>query len=382
MKERTTATRPAASPAKGPDGQAMSEHPVLKNTGGQAVPDVAEAPGGHLWDACAAHKIGFRNFGFFVGGASKAKDGTRLTPENYPSVTGLQPGGHDLAGLTDIDYRRFDLDFADSDAPQRLFEQAGDANLLRPTKTYGKHDSPSRFSEWKHEFDQMLAKDANGTGVPAMMFVRLGNDHTQGMTGGKHTPRSQVADNDYAVGQLVEAISHSPIWKDTAIFVIEDDAQNGPDHVDAHRSTCYVISPWVKRSSVDHTFHNTVSCIRTMELLLGLPPMNGYDAAAEPMGFFDRTPSNADAFTAIMPSQQLIADRNPKANAAETPSPETRRMIEESDQMNFAMADKAPADRLTEIIWASVKGAKVPMPPTPHGPTVPGQAPAKADDDD
>jgi hypothetical protein len=117
----------------------------------------------------------------------------------------------------------------------------------------------------------MLKQDPGGGAVPAFMTVRLGDDHTVGANPDKHTPRSMVADNDFGVGQLVEAVSHSPIWQHTAIFIIEDDAQDGPDHVDAHRSTCYVISPWIKPHSVDHTFHNTVSCLKTIECLLGLP---------------------------------------------------------------------------------------------------------------
>lgn len=368
-------------PAKGPDGEQMSEEPRLAN-GGQAIPDVAEAPGGHLWDLLARHGKTFRNYGFFVSGSQKAKDGTRITPDNWPSAAGLSPGGHDLAGLTDVDFRRFDLGYADSDAPQRFFEQTGDAAFLRPTKTFGKYDAPSRFSEWKREFDQMLAKDAKGGAVPALMFVRFGTDHTLGMSGGKHSPRSMVADNDYAVGQLVEAVSHSAIWKDTAIVIIEDDAQNGPDHVDAHRSTCYVASPWVKKATVDHSFHNTVSCIRTMELLLGLPPMNSYDATSEPMTFFDASPSNDAPFVATLPDAKILAEKNATATPAEAPSPETRRMIRESDEMNFAIADKAPADRLTQIIWYSVRGPDVPQPPTPHGLTVDGLPAAKDDDDD
>lgn len=369
-------------PAKGPDGKPLSEHPILSQTGGAAIPDVAEAPGGHLWDLCRRRNVGFRNYGFFVAGGNTDKNGKVTTPENYPAAAGLQPGGHDLAGLTDLDYRRFDLEYADSDAPEQFYKKTGDASFLRSRRTFGQHDAPSRFTEWKTEFDQMLVKDPTGAAVPGMMFVRFGNDHTQGMSGGKHTPRSQVADNDYAVGQLVEAVSHSPIWKDTAIFVIEDDAQNGPDHVDAHRSTCYVISPWVKKSTVDHAFHNTVSCVRTMELLLGLPPMNAYDATAEAMAFFDTSPRNDGPFVAVLPNPALLTEKNPAVNKTETPSPETRRLIEESDRMNFAIADKAPADRLTAIIWASVRGSDSVQPPTPHGPALLNAPVAEKDDDD
>src|SRR5207237_3063062 len=137
---------------------------------------------------------------------------------------------------------------------------------------------------------------------------RLGDDHTVGMNRKHHTPRSMVADNDYAVGQLVDAVSHSPIWQHCAIFILEDDAQNGPDHVDAHRSTCYVISPWITAHSVDHTFQNTVSCIRTMELLLGLPPMCQYDATASPMLDWDTKPANAASFTAVPPDRKILRE--------------------------------------------------------------------------
>src|SRR6266550_5821657 len=124
------------------------------------------------------------------------------------------------------------------------------------------------------------------------MTVRFCTDHTAGMNPDKHSPRSMVADNDYAVGQLVEAVSKSPIWKSCAIFIIEDDAQNGPDHVDTHRSTCYVISPWIKRGSVDHSFQNTVSVLKTIELVLGLPPMCQYDAVSSPILDWDTQPRN------------------------------------------------------------------------------------------
>lgn len=367
-------------PGKDSDGKTLSEIPGLQN-GAAAVPDVAAGPGGHLWDLCKAHNVGFRNYGFFVGGAARSKDKKKITPDNYPSVAALQPPGHDLAGVTDYDYRRFDLDYADSEAPQKLYEQTNNKDLLRPVKTFGKHAAPSRIAEWKTEFAQMLAKDPSGGAVPQMMFVRLGDDHTKGMSSAMHTPASMVADNDYACGELVETISHSPIWKDTAIFIIEDDAQNGPDHVDAHRSVCYVASPWVKKSTVDHTFHNTVSCIRTMECLLHLPPMNSYDAVADPMAFFDSRPSNAEPFDAILPDAKLIAAKNPGGNKIDNVSPESRRLIDESDEMNFAVADKAPADELNQIIWASVMGPHSQLPPTPRGPT-PLHAMAKDEDDD
>src|SRR2546426_975830 len=114
--------------------------------------------------------------------------------------------------------------------------------------------------------------------------MRLGNDHTAGVTPGKIAPRSLVADNDYALGRIVEAVSNSPFWSQTAIFVLEDDAQNGPDHVDSHRSPGFVLSAWSKRGFVDSTHYTTASMLRTIELILGLRPMTQFDAAATPMG--------------------------------------------------------------------------------------------------
>ena len=245
-------------PAKGPDGKPLSDDPKYKN-GAPPIPDVGEAPGGHIWDLVRKAKLSYRNYGFFYS------DGVRhgkqvVFPENYPAVAGLQPGGHDLEGISDVDFCRFDLNYPDSDAPRRSAQQMNDKAFLRPRQSFGTHKAPSRFSEWNREFQEMLKKSPGGDAVPSFMTVRFCVDHTMGANPSRHSPRSMVADNDYAVGQLVEAVSHSPIWKSTAIFIIEDDAQNGPDHVDAHRSTCYVISPWIKARSVDHTFQNRRAC--------------------------------------------------------------------------------------------------------------------------
>src|SRR5205807_654828 len=127
-------------------------------------------------------------------------------------------------------------------------------------------------------------RDFERTGkMPRFIVMSLGEDHTSGTTPGAFTPAACVASNDLALGRLVEAVSRGKHWKETAIFVIEDDAQNGPDHVDAHRTVGLVISPYVRRHTVDSTQYATVSMIRTMELILGLPPLSQYDAAARPM---------------------------------------------------------------------------------------------------
>jgi YVTN family beta-propeller protein len=352
-------------PARGPDGKPLSDDPKFKE-GGKAIPDVAAAPGGHLWDLAIKGGLSVRNYGFFMSNGVKQGNVT-VIPDNYPADKALQPGGHDLEGLTNLDFRKFDLDYADSDATWRLFDETKDARFPYGKRTFGKYNSRCRFEEWNREFQMMLKKDPTGGAVPNLMLVRFGNDHTVGMNPGKHTPRAMVADNDYAVGQLVEAVSRSPIWKSCAIFIIEDDAQNGPDHVDTHRSTCYVISPWIKRASVDHSFQNTVSVLKTIEGVLGLPPMCQYDALSPPILDWDTQPRNAEPYTAMMPDRSIFRERNGMDNEAKPASPEVVRLMEESAEMNFEVADKAPAERLTEIIWASVKGVESKQPPTPNG---------------
>ncbi len=119
--------------------------------------------------------------------------------------------------------------------------------------------------------------------MPKLIVMRLGNDHTSGTAAGKIAPLSSFADNDYALGMIVDAVSHSRFWRNTAIFVLEDDAQNGPDHIDSHRSPAFVISPYTHFGAVDSTMYNTTSMLRTIELILGLRPMTQFDAAARPM---------------------------------------------------------------------------------------------------
>ncbi|QOV92563.1 bifunctional YncE family protein/alkaline phosphatase family protein [Humisphaera borealis] len=387
-------------PAKGLDGKPLSDDPRFKD-GAKPIRDVAASPGGHLWDLARANNLTYRNYGFFVGSGSKKGDKV-VIPDNYPNSTGLQPGGRDLAGVTNIDFRRFDMNYPDSDAPSRYAAEKSDPSYLWPTKAFGQSVAPSRFSEWKREFDLMLAKDPTGAAVPNLMTVRFCTDHTAGANPGHPTPRCMVADNDYAVGQLVEAVSKSPIWKKCAIVIIEDDAQNGPDHVDAHRSICFVVSPWMKRAAVDHSFQNTVSAIRTIECLLGLPPMCQYDAASGVIGGWDDAPRNDEPFVAIAPSHDIMKERNGKKNTPSpispeqpaAPKPATRPAGEKAEdrplttqdelaaaslEMDFSVADRAPADLLNRVIWKTIKGLDAEMPPTPKVIAAQGQ---KIDDDD
>jgi hypothetical protein len=366
-------------PAVGPDGKPLSDDPQFAG-GAKPVPDVAESPGKHIWDEVLQQKLTYRNYGFFEN-IGVEKGGKVIIPDNYPSVAALQPAGHDLAGVSDADFRKFDLEYADSEAPSQFARQMHDPKYLRPHQTYGKYQTPCRFDEWNREFQMMLAKDPTGAAVPNFMTVRMGDDHTMGANANMHTPRSMVADNDYGVGQLVAAVSHSPIWKSTAIVIVEDDAQNGPDHVDCHRSTAYVISPWIKAHSVDHSFQNSTSILKTIECLLDLPPMNQYDAVATPVLDWNSSPSNAAAYEAIMPDASIIAERNAALNPFAPVSPEARAMLDQSQAMDFTVADRAPAELLNQIIWQTVKGPGSVMPPPRHGP-MPAHPVVKKDDDD
>ena len=204
-----------------------------------------------------------------------------------------------------------------------------------------------REEQWEIDFDSLLAIDA----LPHFNTIRFGNDHTAGARVGYPTPSAMVADNDLAVGKLVEHISNSSIWKESAIFILEDDAQNGPDHVDAHRSIMMIVSPYTKRKHKESTMYSTASVLRTMELILGLPPMSQYDAAATPMyACFTNTP-DLTPFIA-KPNQVDLDEMNVEEN----------RLSQLSEQMNLDLEDQAPDNLLSEVIWKTVKGMDAEMP--------------------
>lgn len=208
-----------------------------------------------------------------------------------------------------------------------------------------------RVDVWAEEFKQF---EANGQ-LPALSILRLGNDHTSGTSAGYPTPTSMIAENDQALGRIVDIISHSSYWKDSAIFVLEDDAQNGPDHVDAHRSPAFAISPFIKRGTVDSTLYTTSAMLRTIEMILGLPPMSQYDASATPMyNAFGPTPV-LTPFTQ-RPAQVGLTDMNRSGAPGQAASM----------AMNFVEADMTPEIELNQILWMSVRGAKAVMPPPVH----------------
>ena len=246
------------------------------------------------------------------------------------------------------------MTYADSEA----WLKHGVAPAPAQMTAYGAHNAPSRFTEWKREFDGYVKSGQ----LPEFSLIRLPRDHTSLTRVGYSSARAMVADNDYGVGQIVEAISHSPFWESSAIFILEDDAQNGHDHVDAHRSPALIISPWVARGTVDHRFHNTDSMLRTMELLKGLPPMNLYDAAADPIDVFvkggkEGKEKNAEPYVAILPAKAIIGEVNkPTAYKAK-----------KSASLDFSKEDSIPDAVANEILWHAIKGAKTPEPPIRRG---------------
>lgn len=223
-----------------------------------------------------------------------------------------------------------------------------------------------RADAWQHDFDSLL----NVGAVPQFSTLRISNDHTSGQKKGKVSPQAAVADNDLAVGRILEHLSHSPIWKESVVFILEDDAQNGPDHVDAHRSPAYVVGPYVKRNTAVHTMYSTSGFLRTMELILGLPPMSQYDAAAVPL--FECFTSTPD-FKPYTVKQPLI-DLDTR-NVANNES--SRR----SEQFNFAKEDAAPDLDLNEVVWKSVKGEHSVMPAPKRSAFVILEKKKKDDDD-
>lgn len=301
------------------------------------IPDVATAPGGYLWDNAIAHNVSFRNYGCFVGAGPR-------TPEDLAKQDDRnQARKKALEDFTNRDFRQFDLRYADSDAWVKL-------NI--PTQVllqkYGSHDDPSRYTVWKRDFDEWVSKGE----MPRFQMLRLGRDHTEGTRPGHAGPRAMVADNDYAVGEVVDAISHSPFWKSTAIFIVEDDAQDGHDHVDCHRSPGYVVSPFVKKSVLDSRFYNTDSMLRTMERILGLPPMNRYDATAPVLDIWTKTPDNDAPYDAIMPDESILREVN-KATAYRA---------RDSMRLTFEIADSVPDQVLNDILWHAIKGVDTPAP--------------------
>ncbi len=264
----------------------------------------------YIWDRLTRQNISYRNYGFWATATPP------VTVYNEPN----------LYARTDVAYPGFNMQIPDQ----------------------------VRYREWEREFRQY----ERAGNLPTMEFLKFPRDHTCGTSPDCPSPKAMVADSDWATGKLVDTVSHSKFWASTAIFIIEDDAQDGPDHVDAHRTVAHVASPYTQLGGkVDSTFYSTVSMLRTMELILGLRPMTQFDAAATPM--FNSFTDNADLspYQAEKPEQSLTE-----------PNPTNAPLSAESARMDFSKEDRAPERLLNEAIWQSVKGAGNRM-PAPRGET-------------
>jgi len=291
--------------------------------------NISAPPQGYLWDFANRASVTVRSYGEFVRNVSSSPSGDASVVEQVPG----------LKGEVSPTFAGFDMTMKD----QR------------------------RVDRWLQEFQGYVQ---NGN-LPRLSIIRLGNDHTAGTTPGAPTPRAMMADNDIALGRVVDAISKSVYWKDSAVFVVEDDAQSGPDHVDSHRSVLLVASPFARRNFIDHVFYSTSSVLRTIELILGLPPMSHYDASATPLyNAFQGTP-NLAAYGMQMPTVSTDEKNLPTSFGASM-----------SARMDFREADRTPEVLLNEILWHSVKGPNVPMPPPKRSVFVRPRGTMADDDDD
>jgi DNA-binding beta-propeller fold protein YncE len=264
-------------------------------------------PAGYLWTNAHLAGVTMRNFGFWVTNkTSAAPDGVQI--ENVRDAT--------LAPVTDMRYHGFDLDYPDVERAKEFIREL-------------------------NGFEQAGA-------MPQLIFLRMGNDHTSGLAAGKIAPLSAAADNDLGVGMVAEALSKTRFWADTAMFVVEDDAQNGPDHVDSHRSPAYVISSYVRRHSIDSAMYNTTSVLRTMELILGLRPMTQFDAGARVMSTVFQDKPDLTPFTAEQPRTPLDT-RNPARPGAGTA------------HLDLHDADLNDDDEMNAELWQAIKGKPVPV---------------------
>jgi hypothetical protein len=331
--------------------------------------DVSEPETLYLWDAAARAGLTYRNYGEFVGTISEStvasvnSNRQRPYPDLSPNVSAI-PTKKSLEGHFSPAFRNFDLRTPDVMTPES-YRSARQAAWWADTAITRNNDDPrfrgtSRIGEWLEEFRAFVADIDAGKPdrMPNFSIVRLGNDHTNGLAVDFPTPQFYVAENDYAVGYLVEAVSNSPYWRDTAIFVVEDDAQDGPDHVDCHRAPALVISAYNRPGALVHEFHTTVSLIRTMEILLGMEPMNQLDASASPIDIFRDQP-DLRSFKAILPEIALNNLWTP-ARAAREPS--VAYWMKRTAEQNLEQADMADPRVMNEIIWYSVRGARSPMP--------------------
>ena len=329
--------------------------------------DIGEPETLYLWDAAKRAGLTYRNYGEFVAtiSADDLKALNTRKSKKYPDVSptvSAFAAKKTLEGNFSPTHRNFDQTSPDIMTTDSYRAARGSSTPIDPAITGDNPNSAfrgtSRFGTWSAEFSGYIADMQSGKGdhLPNLSIVRLSNDHTAGLRRGTPTPQFYVAENDYALGRLVEEVSKSPYWNDTAIFVVEDDAQDGPDHVDAHRSPALVISAYNRSGSLVHEFHNTVSLIRTLELCLGIAPMNFLDANATPIDIFAAKP-DLRPFSAQLPTVALDNLFPPERASAQMSY-----YMNLTAQQDLSHPDMANPRELNEIIWFSVRGeAEMPV---------------------
>jgi len=303
------------------------------------VDALAYSPAGFIWDNVLAHQRSLRIYGEFAATEKRWTDPQRKGDIKFPDHW---------------------QDFTNGAGALRIWSRPT-IESIRPhlcTNTVGwDMDIPDVFRA--REFIKELREYEKDGALPNFIVICLPNDHTSGTKPGVPTPAAQVADNDLAFGQIVEALSRSPFWKDTCIFAIEDDPQAGWDHVSGYRTTAYVISPYTKRGAVVSTQYNQTSLLRTMELMLGLPPMNQLDATATPMSDCFTEVANLSPFTAV-PNNVPLDEMNPEVKKIS--DRRQRRNAQLSERLPLDRADQCPEDTLNRILWAAMKGPEAAYP--------------------
>jgi hypothetical protein len=336
------------------EGVVADGYPLL-----QKIPDVNEPASGYLWGNLARHGKSYYHFGEFIA-TTFCNEAKTANPQQGPMLAGgncarkaIAPGEEIPAewggGVNQWPWAIPLIATNIATKPElvgHFAPESPDFNLMVPDQIRV-NVILRHLKGWVADREQ--GKDT----MPVFLTVRLGNDHTAGTRPGGPTPLSSVADNDLGVGRLVDAVSHSPYWDDTAFFILEDDAQAGGDHVDAHRSLAVIVSKYAPhgvdgKPFVDSRFYSTVSVIRTMETLLGLPPMNNNDALSPLISTLFTGPGDQAPYTADTSNREngLIYTANKK----------TAYGARESMKMDFRHADRAPTEKLNIILWKDVMG--------------------------
>jgi hypothetical protein len=349
------------------------------------VPDAGEPTGGYLWKDFASHGVSYRHYGEYIVSRWCNEKNNEAEPASGPP----KAAGENCARAVINKGEPLEKNVGDPRGGPSPYPWAIPVlakNVASETELRGHFDplfpdfevaypDQLRADEFLNEFNGFVnARNAGKDTMPQFIMLRLPDDHTAGGTKGKPRPAASVADNDLAIGRVVDAVSHSSYWDDTAFLILEDDAQNGPDHVDSHRSLCLVISKYASlptaegndaKPFVDHSFYTTINVVRTIESLLGVPPMNANDSRAAVMAPLFSGTGQQPAFTADYRNRDngLIYEMNAKE-------------WKEGKNLDFSHADAVDSALLNKFLWRDRMG-DIPMPPPRHN-VFPASAPGRA----